>query len=226
MGERKVKNITEPIPVYNVNLNALLPRNAEEQKRPRWAWAAATLTAIVIIVGTWTFLTQQKTASTHRPTIAVLPLVNTSGDPKLGYFSDGMSEGVISMLARSPDLSVVGRSSSFSYKGKGADARQIGKDLGVDYVLEGFFNKEADWVAVAARLIEAKTGEFVWPNRLEKWDADPLVVQDQVTSRYPRYTGWREGETRASNVSHGLGKGHGQSRRVRLLSSWPRPDRN
>jgi adenylate cyclase len=166
-----------------VTLDALSPRSAEKQGPPQWAWAAGALAAIVIIVGAWTFLTQLKTASIHRPTIAVLPFANVSGYPRLGYFSDGMSEGVISMLARFPDLSVVGRSSSFFYKGKGADARQIGKDLGVDYVLEGFVNKEADWVSITARLIDAKTGELVWPNRLEKWGADPLMVQDQVTNR-------------------------------------------
>src|SRR5262249_9649885 len=149
---------------------------------PQWAWTAATLAAIVIIVGAWTFLTQQKTTSTHRPTIAVLPFVNMTGYPRLGYFSDGMSEGVISMLARFPYLSVVGRSSSFFYKGKGADVRQIGKDLGVDYVLEGTVRKEADWVGIVARLIDAKTGELVWPNRFENRGADPLVLQDQVTN--------------------------------------------
>src|SRR5262249_55015924 len=124
MGERKVKNITEPIPIYKVNLDALSPHIAEKRGPPQWAWTAATLAAIVIIVGAWTFLTQQKTTSTHRPTIAVLPFVNMTGYPRLGYFSDGMSEGVISMLARFPYLSVVGRSSSFFYKGKGADVRQ------------------------------------------------------------------------------------------------------
>src|SRR5262245_32411596 len=126
------------------------------------------------------------------------------------------------MLARSPDLSVVARNSSFTYKDKATDVRQIGKDLGVDYVVEGFVRKEADEVGISARLIDANTGEFVWPNRFEKAGTDPLALTDQLTSKIMGIADWRQRQTPTGNVSNCLGEGHSRSRRVRLLSSWPR----
>ena len=84
------------------------------------------------------------------PSIAVLPFDNLGGDPTIDYFGDGVAEDIIAMLSRFPDLSVVARNSSFTYKGKATDIRRIGKELGVGYVLEGSVRKEADKVRVAA----------------------------------------------------------------------------
>jgi adenylate cyclase len=94
-----------------------------------------------------------------------------------------VSEDIISMLSRSPDVLVVARNSSFTYKGKATDARQIGKELNVGYVLEGSVRKEADKVRIVAQLIDAKTGEHVWAERFDKTGTDPWALQDEVTGK-------------------------------------------
>ncbi|TIQ70985.1 MAG: transcriptional regulator, partial [Mesorhizobium sp.] len=113
--------------------------------------------------GAWLYFDRLGTpASGSAPSIAVLAFDNMSGDPSLGYFSDGVSEDIIAGLARSTDLSVIARNSSFTYKGKPTDVRQIGTDLNVNYVLEGSVRKDADQVRIVAQLINAKTGAHVW----------------------------------------------------------------
>jgi adenylate cyclase len=92
-------------------------------------------------------------------------------------------EDIISMLACSPDLSVVARNSSFAHNGKATDIRQIGKDLNVDYVLEGSVRKDADMVRIVAQLIDSKSGEHVWAERFDKAGADPWALQDEVTGK-------------------------------------------
>jgi adenylate cyclase len=183
MGDQRVKNITEPIPVFKVKMDAPLRRIAKRRQQPSWTWAAAALAAIAAIVGGGLYFAQPKTASATVPSVAVLPFDNMSGDPKLSYFGDGVSEDIISMLARSPDLSVVARNSSFTYKGKATDVRQVGKELGVGYVLEGSVRKDADKVRIVAQLIDTKTGEHVWAERFDETGPDPWQLQDEVTSK-------------------------------------------
>ncbi len=145
-----------------------------------------------------------------------------SPEKNLAYLGDGVAEDIISMLARAPDLSVIARNSSFTYKGKATDVRQVGKDLGVGYVLEGSVRKEADKLRITAQLVNAKTGEHVWAERFDKAGADPWALQDEVTAKII----WRaDGRVRAGEaraVRPSLGQGHGQSGGVRLLSSRPR----
>jgi TolB-like protein/class 3 adenylate cyclase len=184
IGDQRVKNISEPVPVFKVKMDSV-PRRTSLKRRQsaRWTWAAAALAAIAVIVGAWYFVGQPKTASATVPSIAVLPFDNMSGDPKLSYFGEGVSEDIISMLARSPDLSVVARNSSFTYKDKATDVRQIGKDLGVGFVLEGSVRKNADNVRIVAQLIDTKTGEHVWAERFDKTSNDPWALQDEVTGK-------------------------------------------
>jgi adenylate cyclase len=122
-------------------------------------------------------------ASAHVPSIAVLPFDDLSPDKSLGYLGDGMSEDIITMLSRFPDLAVVARNSSFVYKGKPVDSRQIGRDLNVDYALEGSVRKEADQVRITAQLIDTETGKHVWADRYDKTGKDPLALQDEVTGK-------------------------------------------
>ena len=117
------------------------------------------------------------------PVIAVLPFDNMSGDPKLDYFSDGLSEDIIAVLARSPDVTVVARNSSFTYKGKATDVRAIGKALGVGFVPEGSVRKEAEKARIVAQLIDAGTGNHVWAERFDETGSDPLALQDEVTTK-------------------------------------------
>ena len=190
MGEQRVKNLNEPIQVFRVTLDGT-SKSARRRRRknwfPRWASAAALATGAVA-VGMWLYLgspedTLAPSAATGAPSIAVLAFDNMSGDPNLGYFSDGVSEDIISMLARSQDLSVIARNSSFTYKGKPTDVRQIGKDLNVGYVLEGSVRKEADKVRIVAQLINAKTGEHVWAEQFDQTGSDPMAIQDVVTKK-------------------------------------------
>ena len=188
MGEQHLKNISEPVSVFRVKVDGV-PRRRTVAGKPVMAWPLAAAVAVVIAIAAIGFVAlrpipnEVTLLSDTVPSVAVLPFDNMSGDPQMSYFSDGVSEGIISMLARSPDLSVVARNSSFTYKGKPVDVRQIGTDLGVGYVLEGSVRKEADKVRIVAQLIDARTGGHVWAERFDKTGADPWALQDEVTSK-------------------------------------------
>lgn len=189
MGNQKVKNIAEPIPVYRVTLgNISHKRRVRRQTRGLIAAAGgATLAAVAVLAGVWYTLLRGEpelgNVLSDKPSIAVLPFDNMSGDPNMSYLGDGVSEDIISMLARSPDLSVMARNSSFTYKGKAVDLRQVGRELNVGYVLEGSVRKEADKVRIVAQLISASDGAHVWAERFDKTGDDPWALQDEVTGR-------------------------------------------
>ena len=115
------------------------------------------------------------------PAVAVLPFDDLSADQNLGYLGDGVAEDIITALSRFPDLVVVARTSSFAYKGKAVDVRQVGKDLGVGYVVEGSVRKDGDKLRIVAQLIDAKTCEHVWAERFDRSGPDPWALQDEVT---------------------------------------------
>jgi adenylate cyclase len=116
-----------------------------------------------------------------KPSIAVLPFANMSGDPEQEYFADGMVEDVITALSRYPSLFVIARNSSFTYKGRTVDVREIGRDLGVRYVLEGSLRKAGNRIRVTAQLVEAETGKHVWAERYDRDLADIFLLQDEIT---------------------------------------------
>src|SRR5262249_2119627 len=115
------------------------------------------------------------------PSIAVLPFVNLSGDPEQEYFADGVVEDIITALSRLRWLFVIGRNSSFSYMGRGLDIRQIGRELGVRYVLEGSVRNAANHVRITGQLIDATTGGHLWADRFEGTLGDIFELQDQMT---------------------------------------------
>ncbi|CAH2409662.1 winged helix-turn-helix domain-containing protein [Mesorhizobium escarrei] len=117
------------------------------------------------------------------PSIAVLPFDDMSQDKSLAYMGDGVAEDIISMLARAPDVMVIARNSSFTYGGQPSDVRKIGRELGVDYVLEGSVRKEADKMRIVAQLNDTKTGKHLWAERFDKAGADPPALQDEVTGK-------------------------------------------
>ena len=187
MGEQKVKNIAEPIPTFRVKLEGPPTRRPSMRRRILpWQAVAAAVIAIIVIVGTWFAYVQTgppaQTPIATVPSVAVLPFDNMSGDSAMAYFADGVSEDIISMLSRSPDVLVVARNSSFTYKGKATDARQIGKELNVGYVLEGSVRKEADKVRIVAQLIDAKTGEQFYENRTHdgRYRTSPLFADGKI----------------------------------------------
>jgi len=166
----------------------LLPR------RYRWV---ALMAAIVVVLGAitlaiWkTFLRPDPgdVASIEKmifplpdvPSIAVMPFVNMSGDPKQEFFSDGMTEEVITALSKVPRLFVISRQSTFFYKGKPVKIKQVSEELGVRYVLEGSVQRTADRIRINAQLIDALSGDHVWAERYERDLKDLFAVQDEVT---------------------------------------------
>jgi len=115
-----------------------------------------------------------------KPSIAVLPFANLSGDPEQEYFADGMVEEIITALSRYPSLFVIARNSSFTYKGGSVDVKQVGRELGVRYVLEGSLRKVSNRIRVTAQLVEAESGKHVWADRYDRELADLFAVQDEI----------------------------------------------
>jgi len=118
-----------------------------------------------------------------KPSIAVLPFVNMSGDPEQEYFSDGITEDIITALSRFRWFLVIARSSTFVYKGQGVDVKQVGRDLGARYVLEGSVRKSGQRVRITAQLIEAISGGHIWAEQYDRELTDIFALQDEITAR-------------------------------------------
>jgi TolB-like protein len=116
-----------------------------------------------------------------KPSIAVLPFVNMSGDPKQEFFSDGITEDIITALSKVPMLFVIARNSTFTYKGKPVKVKQISEELGVQYVLEGSVQMSANRVRITAQLIDALKGHHIWAERYDRDLKDIFALQDEVT---------------------------------------------
>src|SRR3954471_7662538 len=189
LGECQVKH---GVRLHLVNLyaeplgNAALPQKFQQTKqklkrRSLGSIAALALAAILLIGGVYYFTHRQpKVAAIPEKSIAVLPLINSTGDPANEYFSDGMSEEFISSLSRLQDLKVVGRTSSFQFKSKSDDSRTIGEKLGVYYLLEGSVRKSADRVRIAVALIKSGDGANVWSDTYDRELKDIFAVQSEI----------------------------------------------
>jgi len=156
LGEQSVKNIARPVRVYRVQD----PAAPVEEPVPA---------------------SPQPLPLPDKPSIAVLPFTNMSADPEQEYFGDGIAEDVITTLSRYPSLFVIARNSSFTYKGRSVDVKDIGRELGVRYVLEGSVRKAGNRIRVTAQLVEAETGKHVWAERYDRDLADIFAVQDEIT---------------------------------------------
>ena len=126
-------------------------------------------------------LSKPELALPDKPSIAVLPFENMSGDPEQQYFADGMVEEIITALSRFKWLFVIARNSSFTFKGKPVDIKEVGRRLGVRYVLEGSVRKSSGKVRIAGQLIDAVTGAHIWADRFERDLTDVFALQDEVT---------------------------------------------
>jgi TolB-like protein/Tfp pilus assembly protein PilF len=118
-----------------------------------------------------------------KPSIAVLPFTNMSGDPEQEYFSDGITEEIITALSKTPKLFVIARNSTFTYKGKPVKVQQVGRELGVKYVLEGSVRKAEDKVRITAQLVDATTGHHLWAERYDRNLKDIFAIQDEITKK-------------------------------------------
>jgi len=154
-GEQRVKNIARPLRVYRI--------------RPGRS------------VGDTMGAAQPALALPDKPSVAVLPFTNMSGESEQEFVSDGIAEDVITALSRYPSLFVIARNSSFTYKGRPVDVKQVGRELGVRYVLEGSVRKAGNRIRVTAQLVEAGTGNHVWADRYDRDLADIFAVQDEIT---------------------------------------------
>jgi adenylate cyclase len=160
LGDQKVKNISRPVHVFKVVIDgqapAVSPTASAEQPTP------------------------QKDA--RKPSIAVLPFVNMSGDAEQEFFADGLTEDIITELSRFRELLVISRNAVFVHKGKPVKAQQIAREFGVDYVVEGSVRKAADRVRVTVQLIDGETETHVWAERYDRKLEDIFAIQDEVTS--------------------------------------------
>jgi len=153
-GEQQLKNISKPVHAYAVR------------------------------TGAYSALTERQSVAPplpDKPSIAVLPFENMSGDPEQEYFADGMVEEIITALSRFKSLFVIARNSSFTYKGKAVDIKRVGRELGVRYVLEGSVRKASGRVRITGQLIDAVTGAHIWGDRFERDLTDIFALQDEVT---------------------------------------------
>ncbi len=154
LGEQTVKNIAKPVGAYQVLME------------PRVTVAGKEETAL---------------PPPDKPSIAVLPFANISGDPEQEYFSDGITEEIITALSKVPRLFVIARNSSFTYKGKPVKVQEVGRELGVRYVLEGSVRRAGDRVRITAQLVEATTGNHLWAERYDRNLEDVFALQDEIT---------------------------------------------
>ena len=146
---------------------------------------------VLIAAGAWYFLAGNRAApiASNAPaeaahlSIVVLPFTNLSGDPSQDYFADGITENLTTELSRIRNSFVIARNTAFTFKGKTIDAKEIGKELGVRYVLEGSVQRDQNRVRVNAQLIDAESGAHLWADRFEEDVADLFKLQDQIVAR-------------------------------------------
>jgi len=158
LGDQNVKNISRPIRVFRVRF----------EPDPKTAPEGAKDVAVA-------------TAMSKKPSIAVLPLVNMSGDPEQEFFADGLTEDIITELSRFHDLLVISRNSTFVHKGKAVKVQEVAREFGVEYVLEGSVRKAGDRIRVTVQLIDAETDRHIWAERYDRELEDIFAIQDEMT---------------------------------------------
>ena len=200
LGDHEVKNIKDPVRVYKVLMDLedagkLIGEKPKPSAR-KWVWPAFVAATIVLALIGYQFY--QKLSAPEfepasiekmahplpaKPSIAVLAFDNLSEDPKQEYFSDGISEEIITALSKTDHLFVIARNSSFTYKGKPVKVKQVAEELGVRYVLEGSVRKSEDRVRITAQLIDAIAGHHLWAKRYDRDLKDIFALQDEITMK-------------------------------------------
>jgi adenylate cyclase len=192
MGQQRVKNIAEPIEAWRVVLGpGQAPRAAGlargQWRRPVAALGAAALALLLLLTGgLWWYSVAPSgpgTSAAPRLSLVVLPFANLSGDPAQEYFADGVTEDLTTDLSHLPGSLVIARNSAFTYKGKAVDPKQVGRELGVRYILEGSVRRIGNEVRVNAQLIDAEAGAHLWADRFDSDLADLGQLQSEITGR-------------------------------------------
>ena len=206
LGKQPVKNIAKPVGAYRVVLESRITEKkvaAEKPKspgrKPLIYGLIGVLVMLMAAVAIWQFTLRpapparspvekadpQKMAFPlpDKPSIAVLPFVNMSDDPKQEFFSDGITEEIITALSKIPQFFVIARNSTFTYKGKAVKIKQVSEELGVQYVLEGSVRRDGDRVRITAQLIDGLSGKHVWAERYDGDLKDIFALQDEITMK-------------------------------------------
>jgi adenylate cyclase len=191
LGEVEVKNIARPVRVFRV---LAVGEKASTSKRAPWQkFAAMAFLVFVLAAGGiawwWQQLpdfepvdpTKMAYALPEKPSIAVLPFDNLSGSKDQEFLADGLTETIISALSTIPEMFVIARNSTFTYKGKPVKVQQVAEELGVRYVLEGSIQRDGDRLRVTAQLVDAVSGHHLWAERYDRQSADIFAVQDDIT---------------------------------------------
>ena len=212
LGEHSVKNISEPVRVYRIVIGSDIARNVlpgrKRRHLKRWLWAVVATVVLLLGISAaifWNYYylpdpvdidpeRKMTFALPEGPSIAVLPFNNMSGDPDQGYFCDGITENIISALSHNSELFVIARNSTFAYKGKSVDVRQVGRELGARYVLEGSIQKIGERIRITAQLIDAKSGNHLWSERYDSDLKDIFTLQDEITIKIMTALGVELGE--------------------------------
>jgi len=200
LGDQTVKNIAKPVGAYRVLMEPRITVAGEREKavpilrrKPILAGGVA-LVVVAIVAVIWNFYFRPPSIEPasvdkmayplpDKPSIAVLPFVNMSGDPEQEYFSDGLTEEIITALSKTDQLFVIARNSTFIYKGKPVKVKQVAEELGVRYVLEGSVRKSEDRVRITAQLIDAISGHHLWAERYDRDLKDIFALQDEITMK-------------------------------------------
>jgi adenylate cyclase len=199
LGEHKVKNIAEPVRVYRVLTEPEAAGTVIGEKKLRLRrrhWVAVAVIALVFgaaAVAVWNFYIRSTpslkkdvspgetlTSLSDKPSIAVLPFTNLSGDPEQEYFSDGITNDIITDLSKFRELLIIASNTVFIYKGKPVKAKKVGQELGVRYVVEGSVQKAGDKVRINAQLIDTATGHHLWAERYERNLKDIFALQGEI----------------------------------------------
>jgi adenylate cyclase len=202
LGEQSVKNIPKPVGAYRVLMKPDAAGKVIGEKRFLGRFSRKTAIAAIIVllmvaggmVGWNIYLHQSKKVEPasvekmvfplpEKPSIAVLPFTNIGDDPDQEYFSDGITEEIITALSKIPKLFVIARNSTFTYKGKSVKIQQVSEELGVQYVVEGSVRRADDRVRITAQLIDALTGHHVWAEKYDRQVKDIFAVQDEITKK-------------------------------------------
>ncbi|PDV88650.1 adenylate/guanylate cyclase domain-containing protein [Rhizobium sp. H4] len=183
-GDQQIRNISRPVRMYRLRLDGKRARRPLLGMIPRWSWTvAAAIVALALAGGgaAWWFL--QPEMPMGKPSVAVLPFENYGGDEASGRLADGLTEDVITDLARFPEFEVVARNSTEAYKGRSVDALQVAAALHVGFVLEGSIQRQSGRVRITAQLIDAKTGRHLWSENWDRPAEDVFAVQTEIAEQ-------------------------------------------
>ncbi len=196
LGDQPVKNISKPVGAYRVLLEPRVTVAGKPlpKRRKSILVGAVTILVLAVAVGIWQFYASRPTEEPasiekmafplpDKPSIAVLPFTNISDDPNQEYFSDGITEEIITALSKIPRLFVIASNSMSTYKGKSVRIQQVSEELGVQYVVEGSVRRADNRVRITAQLIDALTGHHIWAEKYDRQVKDIFTVQDEITKK-------------------------------------------